>query len=94
MQNKFQRFIAKEFNDRGEIPLYSRIEDNKFSPLIISKGQIVGLKELAKDKKIPDIVNKRVLKIIGRMRKDMNRLRLNKDFDLDINKYLIKKVKA
>jgi len=82
--------IAKEFNDRGEIPLYSRVEDNKFSPLTISKGQIVGLKELAKDKKIPDIVNKRVLKIIGRMRKDMNRLRLNKDFDLDINKYLIK----
>ena len=24
------------------------------------------------------------------MRKDMNKLRLNKDFDLDINKYLIK----
>jgi len=82
--------IAKEFNDRGEIPLYSRVEDNKFSPLVITKGQIVGLKELAKDKKIPDIVNKRVLKIIGRMRKDMNRLRLNKDFDLDLNKYLIK----
>ena len=82
--------IAKEFNDRGEIPLYSRVEDNKFSPLVITRGQIAGLKELAKDKNIPDIVNKRILKIIGRMRKDMNRLRLNKDFDLDINKYLIK----
>jgi hypothetical protein len=82
--------IAKEFNDRNEIPLYSRIEDNKFSPLVITRGQIVGLKELSKDKKIPDIVNKRILKIIGRMRKDMNRLRLNKDFNLDVNKYLIK----
>jgi hypothetical protein len=82
--------IAKEFNDRGEIPLYSRVEDNKFSPLVISRGQIIGLKELSKEKGIPDIVNKRVLKIISRMRKDMNRLRLNKDFDLDINKYLIK----
>ena len=45
-----------------EIPLYSRVEDNKFSPLVITKGQIAGLKELAKDKKIPDIVNKRILK--------------------------------
>jgi hypothetical protein len=82
--------IAKEFNDRGEIPLYSRIENNKFSPLVITRGQIAGLKELSKDKKIPDIVNKKILKIISRMRKDMNRLRLNKDFDLDLNKYLIK----
>jgi len=82
--------IAKEFNDRGEIPLYSRIENNKFSPLVITRGQIAGLKELSKDKKIPDIVNKKILKIISKMRKDMNRLRLNKDFDLDLNKYLIK----
>jgi hypothetical protein len=31
-----------------------------------------------------------VEKMIDRMERDMQKLRLNKDFDLDINKYLLK----
>ena len=45
---------------------------------------------MARDKKIPNILNERILSIIERMENDMIELRLNKDFDLDLEKYLIK----
>ena len=51
--------------------------------LIINNDGIYHLIEVTKDMTAH-------LKIISKMRKDMNRLRLNKDFDLDLNKYLIK----
>ena len=43
----------------------------------------------AKDKNIPNILNERVLRIIEKMENDMQRLKLNKDFDLDVNNYLM-----
>ena len=82
--------IEELFGKRGELPLYGDIENNVFFPLLISKGQVAGVEDLARDKKIPNILNERVLSIIERMENDMIELRLNKDFDLDINKYLIK----
>jgi hypothetical protein len=82
--------IEELFGKRGELPLYGDIENNVFFPLLISKGQVAGIEDLARDKKIPNILNERVLSIIERMENDMIRLKLNKDFDLDLNKYLIK----
>ena len=45
---------------------------------------------MAKDKNIPDIFSRQVERMIDRMERDMQRLRLNKDFELDINNYLLK----
>ena len=82
--------IEELFGKRGELPLYDDIENNVFFPLLISRGQVAGIEDLAKEKRIPNILNERVLSIIERMENDMIELRLNKDFDLDLEKYLIK----
>ena len=83
------REIEEMFAIRREIPLYEDIENNKFFPLLITRGQIEGLEELAKDKNIPNIFSRQVERMIDKMERDMQKLRLNKDFDLDINKYLL-----
>jgi hypothetical protein len=82
--------IEDIFAIRREGPLYEDIEDNKFYPLIITKGQIEGVQQLAEDKNIPDIFSRQVELMIDKMENDMQKLRLNKDFDLDINNYLLK----
>tara|TARA_B100001248_G_scaffold52528_2_gene34300 strand:+ start:1220 stop:5524 length:4305 start_codon:yes stop_codon:yes gene_type:complete len=82
--------IEDNFAIRNEGPLYEDIENNKFYPIVITSGQIEGVKELAKDKNIPDIFSRQVERMIDRMERDMQRLKLNKDFDLDINNYLLK----
>ena len=84
--------IEEIFNIRREGPLYGDIENNKFFPILISQGQVQGIEDLAKDKKIPNILNERVMRKIEKMEQDMERLKLNKDFDLDINKYLLQNV--
>ena len=81
--------IEEMFGKRGELPLYSDMENNAFFPLLISRGQIAGVEDLAEDKNIPNILNEEVLDIIEEMENDMIELRLNKDSDLDINEYLI-----
>ena len=81
--------IEEIMGKRNQGPLYSDIENNKFFPILITKGQIIGIKELAEDKGIPDIYSRQVERMIERMENDMMRLKLNKDFDLDINNYLL-----
>ena len=82
--------IEDIFAIRREGPLYEDIENNKFYPLIITTGQIEGVQQLAEDKNIPDIFSRQVERMIDKMENDMQKLRLNKDFDLDINNYLLK----
>jgi hypothetical protein len=84
------RDIEDKFAIRNKVPLYEDIENNKFFPLLITSGQIEGLEELSKDKNIPNIFSRQVERMIDRMERDMQRLRLNKDFELDINNYLLK----
>ena len=84
------REIEDDFAKRGELPLYEDIENNKFFPLLITAGQIEGIEELSKDKNIPNIFSRQVERMIDRMERDMQKLRLNKDFELDINNYLLK----
>ena len=88
------REIEDDFAKRGELPLYEDIENNKFFPLLITAGQIEGIEELSKDKNIPNIFSRQVERMIDRMERDMQRLRLNKDFELDINNYLLKTQKT
>jgi hypothetical protein len=82
--------IEEIFGIRREVPTYEDIENNKFYPLIITSGQIEGVERLAEEKKIPNIFNRQVERMIDKMERDMQKLRLNKDFDLDINNYLLR----
>ena len=84
------RTIEDIMAKRNQGPLYNDIENNKFFPLLITQGQIIGVKELAEDKGIPDIFSRQVERMIDKMERDMIKLRLNDDFNLDINNYLLR----
>jgi hypothetical protein len=81
--------IVDIFGSRRQGPLYDDIENNKFVPIFVTKGMIISTEDLAKEKNIPNVLNSRVMKQIEKMEKDMQRLKLNQDFDLDINNYLL-----
>jgi hypothetical protein len=53
---------------------------------------IQSTEDLADNKNIPKIFTERVMRQIEKMENDMQRLKLNKDFNLDINNYLLKNV--
>ena len=84
--------VEEIFGERNQLPLYNDIENNAFFPLLVSKGMIQSTEDLAEDKNIPKIFTERVMRQIEKMENDMQRLKLNKDFNLDINNYLLKNV--
>ena len=81
--------IEKIFGARNEIPLYQNIEDNQFSPLLISKRAALQFAQLAEDKGIPNVLTDEILEVIEQMSLDMAELGLNQDFTLDIENYVI-----
>ena len=81
--------IEEIFGARNEGPLYNNIEDNQFFPLLISKRAALQFAQLAEDKNIPNVLTDEILEVIEEMSLDMSELKLNQDFDLDIEKYLI-----
>jgi len=84
--------VEEIFGERNQLPLYNDIENNAFFPLLVSKGMIQSTEDLADNKNIPKIFTERVMRQIEKMENDMQRLKLNKDFNLDINNYLLKNV--
>ena len=81
--------IAEEFVDRNATKLYGFIEDNKFEPFGVSTDVIAAYAKESEEKGIPNPLNKRVLKKLEKMRKDMFKLKLNQDFNIDVEKYLL-----
>ena len=81
--------IEEIFGARNEMPLYQNIEDNQFFPLLISKRAALQFAQLAEDKGIPNVLTDEILEVIEEMSLDMAELKLNQDFDLDIERYLI-----
>jgi len=81
--------IAEEFVDRNAAKLYGFIENNKFEPFGVSTDVIAAYAKESEEKGIPNPLNKRVLKKLERMRKDMFKLKLNQDFNIDVEKYLL-----
>jgi len=63
--------IEEIFGIRREVPTYEDIENNKFYPLIITSGQIEGVERLAEEKKIPNIFNRQVERMIDKMERDI-----------------------
>ena len=81
--------IAEEFVDRNATKLYGFIENNRFEPFGVSTDVIAAYAKESEEKGIPNPLNKRVLKKLERMRKDMFKLKLNQDFNIDVEKYLL-----
>ena len=81
--------IAEEFKDRNAENLYRFIENNRFKPFGISEDVIRAYAKDSKEKGIPNPLNKRVLKKLKKIEKKLYKQRLNKDFNLDEERYLL-----
>jgi len=81
--------IAEEFNDRNAMKLYAFIEDNKFEPFGVSTDVIAAYAKESEEKNIPNPLNRQVLKKLKKIRKDMSKLKLNQEFNIDVEKYLL-----
>ena len=81
--------IAEEFVDRNATKLYGFIENNRFEPFNVSTDVMAAYAKESEEKGIPNPLNKRVIKKLEKMRKDMFKLKLNQDFNIDVEKYLL-----
>ena len=81
--------IAEEFSDRNAMRLYGFVENNRFDPFSVSTDVIAAYAKESEEKNIPNPLNNKVLKKLEKMRKDMSKLKLNQDFNIDVEKYLL-----
>ena len=81
--------IGEEFADRNALRLYGFIENNRFDPFNVSSDVIAAYAKESEERDIPNPLNRRVLKKLEKMRKDMSKLKLNEEFNIDVEKYLL-----
>jgi hypothetical protein len=81
--------IAEEFDDRGAINLYAFIEDNKFKPFSISDNVIAAYAKESEEKNIPNPLNNRVLKQLGKIEDKLYKQKLNQPFIINEEDYLL-----
>ena len=81
--------IAEEFDDRGAIDLYGFIEDNKFKPFSISDNVIAAYQKDSKEKGIPNPLNDKVLRQLGKIENKLYKQKLNQDFIINVEDYLL-----
>ena len=82
-----KREISKIFNDRGAGDLLKYIAKGRFKPFDISDKMKNKYRELAKEKGIPNPLDRRAIREISRIRKRLFRQRLNKEFIIDRDRY-------
>jgi hypothetical protein len=82
-----KREISKIFNDRGAGDLLKYIAKGRFKPFDISDNMKNKYRELAKEKGIPNPLDRRAIREISRIRKRLFRQRLNKEFIIDRDRY-------
>ena len=81
------KLIAKEFYDRGLIRNYGRLNKDKFAPYFPSENIQREFKEIEQRIKVENPF-KAAKKTLKKIRKDLLKLSLTDDFDIDINDYL------
>jgi len=81
--------IAEIFIRRNSKPLYQFIENNRFEPFSVTKNVIRDYAIMAKEKNIPNPLNRRVLKQLKKIEKQLYKQRLNKDFIINEEDYLL-----
>ncbi len=85
------RDIEKIFKKRGRIRELAFIKDNNFKPFAITKGYLKAYQDMAEEKGIPNPLNKRILKTIDRINKRLRKQKLNKEFKINPDDYILKK---
>jgi len=85
-----EKDIEEIFKKRGRIRELAFIRDNKFKPFTITKGYLKAYQDMAEEKGIPNPLNKRILKTINRINKKLRKQRLNKDFRINPDDYILK----
>jgi hypothetical protein len=85
-----ERDIEEIFAKRGRIRELGFIKDNYFKPFTITKGYLQAYQDLAKEKGIPNPLNRRILKTIDRINKKLRKQRLNKEFKINSDDYILK----
>ena len=86
--------IAEEFDDRGALDLYGFIENNRFKPFSISKNVIAAYEKESREKGIPNPLNDKVLKQLGKIESKLYKQRLNQDFIINVEDYLLPEPKT
>ena len=81
--------IAEEFNDRDALKLYGFIENNRFDPFSVSTDVIAAYAKESEEKNIPNPLNEKVLKQLEKIQEDMFELKLNQEFNINPEDYLI-----
>ena len=81
--------IEEEFDDRNSLDLYGFIEDNKFKPFSISDNVITAYEKESKEKNIPNPLNNKILKQLGKIEKKLYKQKLNQPFILNEEDYLL-----
>jgi hypothetical protein len=81
--------IAEEFNDRNAMRLYGFVENNRFDPFSISTDVIAAYAKESEERNIPNPLNRQVLKKLEKISKDMSKLKLNQEFNINVEKYLL-----
>jgi hypothetical protein len=87
---KSKNEIGNIFDKRGKGREFAFIEDNFFKPFTITKGYLQAYQDLAEEKKIPNPLNRRVLKTIDRIIDKLEKQKLNQDFIINPDDYILK----
>ena len=82
--------IEKIFKKRNRMKELAFIKDNIFKPFAITRGYLQAYEDLAREKGIPNPLNKRILKTIDRINKKLRKQRLNKEFRINPDDYILK----
>ena len=81
--------IREMFEERGAGNLFFAISKNKFRPFTISDKMKEVYSDLAKEKGIPNPLNKAAQKKINRIIKVLNKQRLNTEFRIDKDDFVV-----
>jgi hypothetical protein len=82
--------IEKIFKKRGRIRELAFIKDNNFKPFAITKGYLKAYQDMAEEKGISNPLNKRILKTMDKINKRLRKQKLNKEFKINPDDYILK----
>ena len=83
--------IFEQFDARNRKNIYAYIDKNKFQPLGVTDGMRQAYQRLSKTYGIENPLTKRIQKTISKIEKRLYKQRLNQNFIIDPNDYIIEK---
>ena len=83
--------IFEQFDARNRKNIYAYIDKNKFQPLGVTEGMRQAYRRLSETYGIENPLTKRIQKTINKIEKRLYKQRLNEDFIIDPNDYIIEK---